>query len=115
MLIDSAAILILALRSAKLKAPRLPIPSRTNIDFDSVTYSVTIRLYLEASCKSKGIKLFGLLAAAAGFIAAHASKNLPAENWEKYSLATLIDCCSVLDPVLSDHHVGSRCKASVFL
>lgn len=56
-------------------------------------------------CKSKGIKLFGLLAAA-GFIAAHASKNLPAEKWEKYSLATLIDCRSVLDPVLSDHHVG---------
>ncbi|KAD4385596.1 hypothetical protein E3N88_25765 [Mikania micrantha] len=39
-------------------------------------------------CKSKGIKLFGLLAAA-GFIAAHASKNIPDEKWEKYSLATL--------------------------
>nr|XP_043610696.1 uncharacterized protein LOC122582377 [Erigeron canadensis] len=56
-------------------------------------------------CKSKGIKLFGLLAAAA-FISAHSSKNLPNEKWEKYSLATLIDCRSLLDPVLSDHHVG---------
>ncbi|KAD3336362.1 hypothetical protein R6Q59_028412 [Mikania micrantha] len=58
-----------------------------------------------SGCKSKGIKLFGLLAAA-GFIAAHASKNIPDEKWEKYSLATLIDCRSLLDPVLSDHHIG---------
>ncbi|KAJ0715547.1 putative alcohol acetyltransferase/N-acetyltransferase [Helianthus annuus] len=56
-------------------------------------------------CKSKGIKLFALLAAA-GFIAAHASKNFPDEKWEKYSLATLIDCRSQLDPVLSDRNIG---------
>ncbi|KAJ0947367.1 putative chloramphenicol acetyltransferase-like domain superfamily [Helianthus annuus] len=56
-------------------------------------------------CKAKGVKLFGALAAA-GFIAARASKSLPDEKWEKYSLATLIDCRSELDPVLSDHHVG---------
>ncbi|KAK9057668.1 hypothetical protein SSX86_022504 [Deinandra increscens subsp. villosa] len=58
-----------------------------------------------SGCKSKGVKLFGLLAAA-GFIAAHASKDLPDEKWEKYSLATLINCRSLLDPVLSDHHIG---------
>ncbi|XP_076891080.1 uncharacterized protein LOC143542363 [Bidens hawaiensis] len=58
-----------------------------------------------SGCKSKGIKLFGLIAAA-GFIAAHASKNFPNEKWEKYSLATLIDCRSELDPVHSDHHIG---------
>ncbi|KAI3811650.1 hypothetical protein L1987_21376 [Smallanthus sonchifolius] len=58
-----------------------------------------------SGCKSKGIKLFGLLAAA-GFIAAHASKNFPDEKWEKYSLATLIDCRSHLDPVISDRHIG---------
>lgn len=56
-------------------------------------------------CKTRGIKLFGLLAAA-GFLAARASKNLPDEKWEKYSLATLLDCRPLLDPVLSDHHVG---------
>ncbi|KAI7729470.1 hypothetical protein M8C21_020377, partial [Ambrosia artemisiifolia] len=58
-----------------------------------------------SGCRSKGVKLFGVLAAA-GFIAARASKNLPDEKWEKYSLATLINCHSELDPVVSDHHVG---------
>ncbi|KAD1982853.1 hypothetical protein E3N88_01465 [Mikania micrantha] len=47
-----------------------------------------ILVTLLGGCKSKWIKLFGLLAAA-GFIAAHASKNIPDEKWEKYSLATL--------------------------
>ncbi|KAK1428784.1 hypothetical protein QVD17_17624 [Tagetes erecta] len=56
-------------------------------------------------CKSKGVKLFAVLAAA-GFIAARASKDLPDDRWEKYSLATLIDCRSFLDPVLSDRNVG---------
>ncbi|KAL8215276.1 hypothetical protein R6Q57_004725 [Mikania cordata] len=58
-----------------------------------------------SDCTLKGITLFGLLAAAA-YIAIRASKDLPAEKWEKYSLAALIDCRSLLDPILSDHHVG---------
>ncbi|KAI3830115.1 hypothetical protein L1987_04249 [Smallanthus sonchifolius] len=58
-----------------------------------------------SGCKSRGIKLFVLLAAA-GIIAARASKNLPNEKSEKYSLTTLMDCRSLLDPVLSDHHIG---------
>ncbi|XP_076887762.1 uncharacterized protein LOC143538004 [Bidens hawaiensis] len=55
--------------------------------------------------KSKGIKLFVLLAAA-GIVAARASKNLANDKSEKYSLTTLMDCRSLLDPVLSDHHIG---------
>lgn len=58
-----------------------------------------------AGCKSRRIKLYAVLAAA-GFIACHASKNLPDDKWEKYSLATLTDCRSLLDPVLNDHHIG---------
>ncbi|XP_071687921.1 uncharacterized protein [Rutidosis leptorrhynchoides] len=79
--------------------------------FPKSTEFVRLKIGLEdtekilSGCKSRGIKLFGLLAAA-GFIAAHASKNIPDEKWEKYSLATLVDCRSLLDPVLSDHHVG---------
>ncbi|XP_076900185.1 uncharacterized protein LOC143554271 [Bidens hawaiensis] len=56
-------------------------------------------------CKSKGIKLFVLLAAA-GIVAARASKNLAIDKSEKYSLTTLMDCRSLLDPALSDHNIG---------
>ncbi|CAH1418324.1 unnamed protein product [Lactuca virosa] len=56
-------------------------------------------------CKSRKIKLYAVLTAAA-FIASRASKNLPDDKWEKYLLATLIDCRALLDPVLSDHHIG---------
>ncbi|KAI3830116.1 hypothetical protein L1987_04250 [Smallanthus sonchifolius] len=79
--------------------------------FPNSTQFVRLKIGVEdtdrilSGCKSKGVNLFGLLAAA-GFIAARASKDLPDEKWEKYSLATLIDCRSLLDPVLSDHHVG---------
>ncbi|KAI7747524.1 hypothetical protein M8C21_016726, partial [Ambrosia artemisiifolia] len=58
-----------------------------------------------SGCKSKEIKLYVLLAAA-GIIAARASKNLPNEKSEKYSLTTLMDCRSLLEPPLSDHHIG---------
>lgn len=56
-------------------------------------------------CKLRGIKLCGLLAAA-GLIAARSSKSLRDEQWEKYSVATLVDCRTILDPVLSCHDVG---------
>ncbi|KAF5821441.1 putative chloramphenicol acetyltransferase-like domain superfamily [Helianthus annuus] len=58
-----------------------------------------------SACKAKDIKLFVLLAAA-GIVAARASKNLPNDKTEKYSLTTLMDCRSLLEPVLSDHHIG---------
>ncbi|MFS7903665.1 putative chloramphenicol acetyltransferase-like domain superfamily [Helianthus anomalus] len=58
-----------------------------------------------SASKAKDIKLFVLLAAA-GIIAARASKNLPNDKTEKYSLTTLMDCRSLLEPVLSDHHIG---------
>lgn len=56
-------------------------------------------------CKSRGIGLCGALAAA-GFIAARSSKNLPDDQWEKYAVVTLIDCRPILDPVLSSHDIG---------
>lgn len=56
-------------------------------------------------CKTRGIKLCGLLAAA-GLIAAHSSKGLNENQWEKYAIVTLINCRSILDPVLSPDFPG---------
>lgn len=58
-----------------------------------------------SGCESRGIKLCGLLGAA-GLIAARSSKDLPQGQWEKYSVATLTDCRSLLDPILTSGHVG---------
>ncbi|CAN0879486.1 hypothetical protein LINGRAHAP2_LOCUS13072 [Linum grandiflorum] len=61
---------------------------------------------LVAGCKSRNIKLCAALAAAA-MIAARSYKDLPNHlQYEKYSIATLLDCRSILDPVLSIHHLG---------
>ncbi|KAM7263052.1 hypothetical protein ACFE04_000735 [Oxalis oulophora] len=61
----------------------------------------------QMGCKSRGIELCGALAAA-GLIAAHASKNADGNYYqsEKYAVVTLVDCRSELDPVLSSHHLG---------
>lgn len=57
-------------------------------------------------CKSREIKLCGVLAAAA-LIAAHTSKQQPTDNqWEKYAVVTLVDCRSYLNPPLSVQHPG---------
>ncbi|KAG8376743.1 hypothetical protein BUALT_Bualt09G0095500 [Buddleja alternifolia] len=57
-------------------------------------------------CKSRGIKLFGPLAAAV-LIAAHSTKlNSDQLTKKKYGVATLIDCRPLLEPVLSTHHFG---------
>lgn len=61
--------------------------------------------WMVSGCESRGIKLCGLLEAA-GLIAARSSKSLPQGQWEKYSVATLTDCRSLLDPVLTPGHVG---------
>ncbi|KAM0992872.1 hypothetical protein TB2_008432 [Malus domestica] len=60
---------------------------------------------LLAGCKSRDIKLCGALAAA-GMIAARASKQLPDHQWEKYGVVTLLDCRPILDPPLSINHLG---------
>ncbi|PRQ43994.1 hypothetical protein RchiOBHm_Chr3g0474311 [Rosa chinensis] len=88
----------------------------SNIEFEDVslprtTQMVKLRLNPEhtdqllAGCKSRGIKLCGVLAAA-GLIAAHASKHLPDHQWEKYAVVTLLDCRSLLDPPLSANDFG---------
>lgn len=59
-------------------------------------------------CMSRGIKLSGALAAA-GLIAAQSTKDLPDHQMEKYAVVTLIDCRSILDPVLSSNHIGMHC------
>jgi len=56
-------------------------------------------------CKSRGIKLCGALAAA-GMMAAWTSKCLPNYQREKYAVVTLVDCRSLLDPVLPSNHAG---------
>ncbi|KAK7345321.1 hypothetical protein VNO77_15923 [Canavalia gladiata] len=83
------------------------------VDADSPRSSRIVRLQLNADetknllagCKSRGIKLCGALAAA-GMIASQVSKFLPEHQREKYAVVTLIDCRSILDPVLSSNHVG---------
>ncbi|KAI3419549.1 uncharacterized protein J3R85_013052 [Psidium guajava] len=60
---------------------------------------------LVAGCKSRQIKLCGALAAAA-LIAAHASKQLADDKWEKYAVITLADCRPYLDPPLSVQQPG---------
>lgn len=88
----------------------------SNLDFgdtSSPRSSQVVRLQMNshetdkvlACCKSRGIKLCGILAAA-GLIAAHSSKSLTENQWEKYAVVTLVDSRSVLEPVLSSHHLG---------
>ncbi|KAK4281667.1 hypothetical protein QN277_013132 [Acacia crassicarpa] len=60
---------------------------------------------LISGCKSRGIKLWGAIAAA-GMSAVWTSKHLPHDQGEKYGVVTLIDCRSHLDPVLSCNHLG---------
>ncbi|XP_034694539.1 uncharacterized protein LOC117920938 [Vitis riparia] len=83
------------------------------IDANSPRSSEVVRLHLPAdhtalitaACESREIKLCGALAAAA-LIAAHASNHLPDGRWAKYGVVTLIDCRSILDPVLPSDHIG---------
>ncbi|KAK6944039.1 hypothetical protein RJ641_025141 [Dillenia turbinata] len=57
-------------------------------------------------CKSREIKLCGVLAAA-GLIAARALKCIPNDQTsEKYAVVTLVDCRSELDPPLHANSVG---------
>ncbi|XP_004303543.1 PREDICTED: uncharacterized protein LOC101300265 [Fragaria vesca subsp. vesca] len=82
-----------------------------DVSLEKTTQMVKLRINPEhtdkllAGCKSKGIKLCGVLAAA-GLIAAHASKHLPDHQWEKYAVVTLLDCRPLLDPPLSANDLG---------
>ncbi|PON82870.1 GATA zinc finger protein [Trema orientale] len=60
---------------------------------------------LLTGCTSRGIKLCGALAAA-GLIAARSSKDLPHHQKEKYAVVILTDCRSILEPPLSNRHLG---------
>ncbi|KAB2013360.1 hypothetical protein ES319_D09G151600v1 [Gossypium barbadense] len=83
------------------------------IDANSARHSQVVRLKMNpddtdrlvAGCKSRGIKLCGALAAA-GMIAARSTKPFPDHQKEKYAVVTLIDCRSILEPVLSSNHFG---------
>ncbi|KAK4759583.1 hypothetical protein SAY87_022714 [Trapa incisa] len=88
----------------------------SNIDFIDPTsprISQVVRLQMNSDntrrlltgCESRGIKLCGALAAAA-LIAAHSSKNLPANKWEKYAVVTLTNCRPILDPPLPSNSAG---------
>ncbi|EPS70645.1 hypothetical protein M569_04115 [Genlisea aurea] len=54
-------------------------------------------------CKSRGIKLCGILTAAILLAAASANAK---KNLNKYGVVTLTDCRSFLNPPLSVHHYG---------
>ncbi|XP_052172784.1 uncharacterized protein LOC127788489 [Diospyros lotus] len=83
------------------------------LDVDSPRRSQFLRLQMNldetnrflACCKSRGIGVCGALAAA-GLIAACASKNLPDDQWEKYAVVTLIDCRPDLEPSFNSHGLG---------
>ncbi|XP_050227658.1 uncharacterized protein LOC126677195 [Mercurialis annua] len=83
------------------------------VDANSARCSQVMRLQMNSGdtfkllegCKSRGIKLCGALAAA-GLIAAHVSKDLPGNQSQKYAVVTLVDCRSILDPVLNSHSFG---------
>lgn len=83
------------------------------VDADSPRSSRIVRLKMNADetknllagCKSRGIKLCAALAAA-GMIASWTSKSLPDYQREKYAVVTLVDCRSLLDPVLPSNHAG---------
>lgn len=83
------------------------------VDADSPRFSQVLRLQLNRDdtarlvegCKSRGIKLCGALAAA-GMIAARSTKDFLNHQREKYAVVTLVDCRSILEPVLSDDYLG---------
>ncbi|XP_075488056.1 uncharacterized protein LOC142527202 [Primulina tabacum] len=62
-------------------------------------------MWITSKCEDREIKLCGLLAAA-GLSACHSLKEIPVDQWEKYAVTTLVDCRSILDPVLSGNHIG---------
>ncbi|GAV57191.1 Condensation domain-containing protein [Cephalotus follicularis] len=92
-----------AFRLSNLNFVETSSPRRSQVVRLQMNQNDTQRLL--AGCKSQGIKLCGALAAA-GLIAARASKHLPDQHIEKYAVVTLMDCRSILDPVLSSHHLG---------
>ncbi|XWS56011.1 hypothetical protein CRYUN_Cryun09bG0049900 [Craigia yunnanensis] len=83
------------------------------VDANSARRSQVVRLKMNrdqtdrlvAGCKSRGIKLCGALVAA-GLIAVRSTKAFPDQQRERYAVVTLIDCRSILDPVLSSNHLG---------
>ncbi|KAL1541394.1 hypothetical protein AAHA92_25622 [Salvia divinorum] len=82
--------------------PRLPEVVRLQIASKHTT--LILEVYIISICKSGGIKLCGVLAAAA-IIAAHSAK-LHSSDTKKYGVVTLIDCRSILQPPLSRLHYG---------
>ncbi|XP_074592000.1 uncharacterized protein LOC141847810 [Curcuma longa] len=60
---------------------------------------------LLTECKERAIKLCGAILAAA-MLATYASKKFENDQYETYSVVTLIDCRKYLDPVLHDHNIG---------
>ncbi|CAL5422062.1 unnamed protein product [Camellia sinensis] len=92
----------------------------TNLKFEDVKgarCSKVVRLQLSAretdqilngvGCKSRGMKLCGVLVAA-GLMAAHSSNNTQnnKKKKKKYAVVTLTDCRSLLEPPLSTLHFG---------
>ncbi|KAF5737439.1 hypothetical protein HS088_TW13G00319 [Tripterygium wilfordii] len=83
------------------------------VDANSPRYTKMVRLQMNpddterlvAGCKSSGIKLCGALAAA-GLMAARSTKDLLEHQMEKYGVVTLMDCRSLLDPILNCNHIG---------
>ncbi|WOL15662.1 hypothetical protein Cni_G24443 [Canna indica] len=61
---------------------------------------------LLTECKERGLKLCAVMSAAA-MVSTHASKHFENnQQYETYSVVTLIDCRKYLNPVLHDHNIG---------
>ncbi|EPS67523.1 hypothetical protein M569_07254 [Genlisea aurea] len=60
-----------------------------------------------SECEAQGMKLSAAIAAA-GLIAAHSSKRISEDDYEKYAVVTLVNCRPLLDPVLDANQIGKR-------
>ncbi|CAA7405345.1 unnamed protein product [Spirodela intermedia] len=90
-------------RSACLPFQNTALPRSSAIARMVLTAAETSDLL--SACKSRGVKLCGVLTAAM-LLAALSSKHLPAGRSESYTVITMIDCRKFLDPKLDSLDLG---------
>lgn len=74
---------------------------------------ILIPFRIAQACKSRGVKLCGVLTAAM-LLAAVSSKHLPAGRSENYTVITMIDCRKFLDPRLDSLDLGMTISDVLF-
>ncbi|XP_047964626.1 uncharacterized protein LOC125209071 [Salvia hispanica] len=100
--LDTLGYSVNSLRLTNLTFQNTKMPRRSEVVRLQIATKHTA-LILER-CKSKGIKICGVLAAAA-IIAANSTKHHTSDT-KKYGVVTLTDCRAILQPPLSHRHYG---------